>query len=104
MHPINQTRRYARSSAFCILLCLFASPGLALECGDVLGPGGTFEMDADLQCDFPAGVPSLVLMGSVKLNMHDHTLSCLADLVDGGTGFGISLEGANDEVDRKSVV
>lgn len=98
MSAIHQSHRYARSSAFCILLCLFASPGLALECGEVLGPGGTFEMDADLQCDFPARVPSLVLMGGVKLNMHDHTLSCLSNLEVGGDGDGIWLEGANNEV------
>jgi hypothetical protein len=98
MSAINRSRGCPRSTAFCILLCLFASPGFALECGDVLGPGGTFEMDADLQCDFPRGVPSLRLSGGVKLNMHDHTLSCLAHLDDGGDGDGIWLEGANDEV------
>ena len=96
MHPINQSHRYARSSAFCILLCLFASPGLALECGDTLGPG-TYEMEADLQCDLPPGVPSLRLSGGAKLNMHDHTLTCLADPAV-GSGDGIWLEGPSNEV------
>jgi hypothetical protein len=96
MSAINWSRGYARSTAFFILLCLFASPGFALECGDVLN-AGTYEMDADLQCDFPRDVPSLRLMGGAKLEMNDHTLTCLADPAV-GSGDGIYLEGGDNEV------
>jgi len=97
MTGVKPAHRYSHCSAFFVVCCLFASPGFAIECGDTLGPGA-HDMDADLSCNFPAGTPSLVLMGDAILNMHDHTLTCLADPTVGPSGDGIWLEGAHNEV------
>lgn len=67
------------------------SPVLAVACGDVLGPGGFFVLDDDLeQC---VVAPALTVEGPVTVDLGGATISCaLAD--DGGlAGIGILVTG-----------
>src|SRR3990167_8378901 len=52
-----------------------------INCGDVLGPGGRFVLDADLSCPNPdpdeepwAG--ALTVVGPVEVDLQGHAVSC----------------------------
>ena len=78
-----------------------------IQCGDVLGPGGRFELEHDLTC--PLGV-RITIQDEAVLDLHGHTITCSgpasecvvltgtgAQLLNGAVGsvlhFSIVLEG-----------
>lgn len=72
-----------------------ALPGLGqaipINCGDQVGPGGTYTLEADVTCVSPdpeSPDPGFTLVGPVTLNMKGHTLTCGT-----GTRFGIVMSG-----------
>jgi hypothetical protein len=52
-----------------------AAPAHTVACGDVLGPGGAFRLEADLQCEgsFPF---ALTLQDGATLDLKGHTIGC----------------------------
>ena len=68
-----------------------AAPPDAVQCGDVLGPGGTYIMNEDLDCDVS---PALTVLDGAHLNLKRHTLTCGPGLYP----IGIQLEGQKASV------
>src|SRR5262249_9103730 len=68
---------------------LVVSPAEALNCGDTLGPGGSFTLTADVgPCTPPAG---LFVAGPVTVNLNGHTVTCDTS---GGGNIGIDIQGS----------
>jgi parallel beta-helix repeat protein len=69
----------------------------AVACGDVLGPGGTYVLEADLVCDTVPGVDiALTVIDGARLDLGDHTVS--------GQMTGVLLAGHGAVLERGIVV
>jgi parallel beta-helix repeat protein len=73
-----------------------------IECGDTLGPRGTFVLHRDLDCDSVAHPVALTLLDGAKLSMRGHTISCSAAPAVDSTG--IQLPGDGSILENGSVV
>lgn len=66
-----------------------AATPVAPACGDTLGPGGSFELTADVgPCD-PSIGPALNVVGPVTVDLGGHTITC-TDSTQLGRGVGVS--------------
>jgi parallel beta-helix repeat protein len=74
-----------------------------INCGDKLGPGGIYVLDADLICsnsdpeEFYARI--LTIVGGASVDLNGHTLSC-----GPGLRFGLVIEGAANQLRNGSIV
>jgi hypothetical protein len=81
---------------FGLTVWLAAAASAQVACGDVLGPGGTYVLTADLMC--PTIEPSLTLVDGAQLDLQGHTL-----LVDAGvllSGSSTVLRNGRIEIGR----
>jgi hypothetical protein len=69
---------------FGLTVWLAAAASAQVACGDVLGPGGTYVLTADLVC--PTIEPSLTLVDGAQLDLQGHTLLVDAVVVLAGSG------------------
>jgi len=60
----------------------------AINCGDILGPGGNFQLQQDLDCPGPA----LTVRDGAILDLNGHIVTC------GGIGACIALSGADAQL------
>ena len=67
------------------LLIFPAFAGAQINCGDTVGPGGTFNLTQDLVCSTN---PAFTMVGPVQVNLMGHTVSC-----DDEDNDGIIIEG-----------
>jgi hypothetical protein len=86
-----------------------AAPADVIRCGDVLGPGGRFELEHDLDCPGPFSTPVITVRDRAILDLRGHIVTCdnfagcvvltgtgaqlLNGAVQGGTHESIRLEG-----------
>lgn len=78
------------------LAVLAASPATAqIACGDTLGPGGSFVLQGDLSCATPR---ALTLVGPVKVDLGNHTITCTS-----GGLVGIRLDGKGASLRNGSI-
>lgn len=83
-------------------LAVVASPALAeddddfiaIGCGDQLGPGGSFLLSTDIDCDVD---PAITIVGPVKVDLGGHTITCLT------IGTGVRVEGRKARVRNGTV-
>jgi hypothetical protein len=72
-----------------------AIPAYAINCGEVLGPGGKFKLDADLDCPpLPLGPNPIAftVQDGASLDLKGHTVTC------GGLGVCVKLTGTGAEL------
>jgi hypothetical protein len=66
------------------------TPAHTIRCGDTLGPGGSFQLEQDLDC--PPNVTALTIKDGAVLDLNGHIVNCSADF---GcitlSGFGAQL-------------
>ncbi len=67
----------------------------AVQCGDVLGPGGAYMLKEDLDCDVS---PALTVLDGAHLNLKGHTLTCTLTSGSGLSPIGIQMEGQEASV------
>jgi parallel beta helix pectate lyase-like protein len=95
MLSLHQRCSHRPGIALFLTLAVTATSAFAVECGDTLGPGGTYELDKDLQCQLPSTIPrttpALVLLSGARLEMRHHSLTCLNNPQE--TVIGIQLHG-----------
>jgi hypothetical protein len=82
-----------------LLVCVASAPSWAIECGDVLGPGGTFTLEADLRCeeDVRGG---LTLIDGATLDLQGYLIEAGAvavQLLGTGTTLRNGRLGASDQ-------
>lgn len=76
------------------------APAGAIECGDVLGPGGTIEFTEDVgPCNGSMTDPALVIIGPVTVKMNHFKVSCNRE----DAGDGILILGNDAEVFKGTV-
>jgi parallel beta-helix repeat protein len=91
-----------------IFICVLGSANLAycwsgnvyfknVQCGDVLGPGGTYMLKDDLDCNVS---PALTVLSWTHLNLKGHTLTCNPSLPQ----IGIQLEGKKASVANGTIL
>lgn len=74
-----------------------ATPPNAVQCGDVLGPGGAYMLKEDLDCDVS---PALTVLDGAYLNLKGHTLTCGPGL----SPIGIQMEGQKASVANGNIL
>jgi parallel beta-helix repeat protein len=116
---VERRLRWWRGIA-CGVVMLFGALGIALgsvtpahadgiQCGDILGPGGRFELEHDLDCPSPPPLPAITVRDRAILDLKRHIVTChnfercivltgtgaqlLNGAVDGGAHASIVLEG-----------
>src|SRR5262245_11809250 len=70
-----------------ILTPTLRGDALAISCGDTLGPGGSYVLDADL-LNCPAEAVALNVIGPVDVDLNGHTVACATH----GSIFTIGIE------------
>lgn len=91
MNRDNTTRLLGLASALTVALFVFeglppSADAAHINCGDILGPGGSFVLDSDLSCtENPA-----LTVDSATLDMQDHTITCTGTEVD---RVGLRIQG-----------
>ena len=73
---------------------MVAGPATAevVNCGAVLGPGGSFKLDRNLECDT---APALIVVGPTQLNLKGFTVTCVRASEDDPLTNGIEVTGQN---------
>ncbi|MCA9510962.1 MAG: right-handed parallel beta-helix repeat-containing protein [Myxococcales bacterium] len=83
-------RAAARAASLLVAALALASPASAqIACGDTLGPGGSFVLGGSLMC---ATASALTLVGPVKVDLGNHTLTCTSG---GLTGLDLAGKGVS---------
>lgn len=78
-----------------------ATPPNGVQCGDVLGPGGSYRLSEDLDCDVS---PALTVLDGAILNLGGHTLTCGPYFPPTGFQTGIQMEGQNASVANGTIL
>ena len=92
------SRRPVATLIAALLLVLPAS-ARAIECGDVVGPGGKIALDQDLSGCAGAGTPALTVVGPVTLDLAGYQIRCATlDSADGVEVLGSSARISNGSV------
>ena len=73
---------------------MVAGPATAevVNCGAVLGPGGSFKLGRNLECDT---APALIVVGPTQLNLKGFTVTCVRASEDDPLTNGIEVTGQN---------
>jgi hypothetical protein len=88
--PAVSRRRHPRGGARLwtiglVLGWMTAAAGQTIQCGDTLGPGGVFQLQADLLCDDDDPAIALTVRDGAHLDLGGHTVtaSSIAVLIEG---------------------
>ena len=102
-HPRGGARLWAIGL---VLGWLTAAVGQTIQCGDTLGPGGVFQLQADIDCGDVS--PTLTVQSRARLDLGGHTITSTAEVIIlvvghhavlqngsivGGSSIGMILEG-----------
>jgi parallel beta-helix repeat protein len=83
---VEQRLRWWRGIACGVIMLLGAlgiafgsvtpAPADVINCGDVLGPGGRFELEHDLDCPSPPPFPAITVRDRAILDLKGHIVTC----------------------------
>jgi parallel beta-helix repeat protein len=79
------------AAASLLLGLALASPAVAVQCGDTIGPNQTITLQTDLICDDNTG--GLTVIGPAEVNLNDHTIQCQDTNQNGVVPLGLHLLG-----------